>query len=209
MLLVLGTGGPSKGCAIDEKRVHAAASAMFRTLFCDLPTEVADHGRIAVLPPAKFPLPRAKPPPVKKAETSRWSEYAASRGIKRRRRENKTFDADIGEFVPRHGKKRRMIEAAKQSSWVVEVPSGKKFAKGEDPFTERAAGKRAAQSGQTTRQRRNTRRAGNGLATASFGAFDAPAGGVRTRRSAVAGGSKAKMGARAVRAAGKARKRRA
>ena len=76
------------------------------------------------LPPATFPLPREKPLPGKKAETT-WERFAKKKGIRDRKRGEggREYDAGKGEWVPRWGYKGRNKDG--EGGWIVEVDGEK------------------------------------------------------------------------------------
>eukprot|EP01147_Barroeca_monosierra_P009280 gene9280-1554_t len=83
-----------------------------------LPVETDADGRFAVLPKLKSKIPREKPVPKQK-ERTKWEQFAALKGIKKRKEGRMVFDEATKEYRPRWGYKR----AGDMSSlpWV-EIP---------------------------------------------------------------------------------------
>jgi hypothetical protein len=73
-----------------------------------------------MLPPIETELPRAKPLPKPKQAT-KWEQFAAAKGIQKKRRERKLWDEEKQEWVNRWGRGGKNKEAEEQ--WAVEVPA--------------------------------------------------------------------------------------
>eukprot|EP00040_Diaphanoeca_grandis_P000949 m.16991 g.16991 ORF g.16991 m.16991 type:complete len:332 (-) comp11293_c0_seq1:548-1543(-) len=69
-----------------------------------LPIERKDGIFLAKLPEPSYNLPRAKPVPEKKKQT-KWEEYAAGKGIQKKKRSRMILDDATGEYKPRFGYK--------------------------------------------------------------------------------------------------------
>lgn len=70
-----------------------------------LPSEAAEVGRLAKLPPPSTPLPRHKPLPKPRAPT-KWEIFAQQKGIQKKKRSKLVFDDAAGEYRRRFGYKR-------------------------------------------------------------------------------------------------------
>lgn len=98
------------------------------------PAVKTTEGVFAELPPLSLPLPREKPLPKQKA-TTKWDEFAKTKGIQKRKRSLKAWDEAHGEFMPRFGY--GSAKNDKMNDWLVELPdSGTGF---EDPRAEAKA----------------------------------------------------------------------
>jgi len=73
-----------------------------------------------MLPSIETPLPRAKPLPKPKAPT-KWEQFAAAKGIQKKRREKKIWDEEKQEWVDRWGRGAKNKQVEEQ--WAVEVPA--------------------------------------------------------------------------------------
>ena len=62
-----------------------------------LPSEKAEVGRMAMLPPPSTPLPRAKPLPKPRA-TTKWEIFAQEKGIQKKKRSKREYDEAAGEW---------------------------------------------------------------------------------------------------------------
>ena len=81
-----------------------------------LPTESAEVGRLAVLPPPKTKLPREKPVPVEKP-LSKWEQYKRDKGLKTRKKEKLVFDELSGTWKERYGpNKANKLD----NNWIIE-----------------------------------------------------------------------------------------
>lgn len=92
------TADPDAACLSVASRITQALVAQ---LFA-LPSEAADVGRVAQLPPPTTALPRAKPVP-KPREPTKWEKFAQQKGITKRKRSREVWDEDTKEFKRRHG----------------------------------------------------------------------------------------------------------
>lgn len=81
-----------------------------------LPSEPADPGRLATLPTHEFKLPREKPIPAQKAETT-WEKFAKSKGIKNKKKSRMVYDDEKKEYMPRWGYKRGSDDG---DNWLIE-----------------------------------------------------------------------------------------
>lgn len=78
---------------------------MINKLF-SLPSEPAEEsGRLVTLPPPTVHLPREKPVPVAKPKT-KWEIFAASKGLKKRKRQDKIWDEEKQQWLYKWGKDR-------------------------------------------------------------------------------------------------------
>ena len=94
-----------------------------------LPSEKAEVGRMAMLPPPTTPLPRAKPLPTPRAPT-KWEIFAQQKGIQKKKRSKLEYDDAAGEWRRRHGYKK-----ANDESDVAIIDAADDDTGGEDPFT--------------------------------------------------------------------------
>ena len=65
-------------------------------------------------------LPRALPLP-KPAARTRWQQFAAVKGIKKRKRSGKVYDEELQEWVGRHGGRSGKNVKEARDDWCVEV----------------------------------------------------------------------------------------
>jgi hypothetical protein len=159
-------------------------------------------GRVVELPPPSTRLPREKPLPRPKPPT-KWEEYAKKKGIVKRKRSQRVWDEEQGEWRGRHGFNR---VADPNDTPIVEAKAWEQSG-AEDPFTLGEREKKSRVSAQAWREAANVARgakAGGGgksraLAGASGGlpgladARGAPLGVVKT--AAIAARSTASKGA--------------
>lgn len=90
---------PDTACLDAATKVTQALVAQL----CALPSEAADVGRVAQLPPPTTALPRSKALP-KPREPTKWEKFAAQKGInQKRKRSREVFDEDTKEYKRRHG----------------------------------------------------------------------------------------------------------
>lgn len=90
---------PDTACLEAATKVTQALVAQ---LFA-LPSEAADVGRVAQLPPPTTALPRAKALP-KPREPTKWEKFAAQKGInQKRKRSREVWDEESKEYKRRHG----------------------------------------------------------------------------------------------------------
>ena len=89
---------PDAAClSVASKITQALVAQLFA-----LPSEAADVGRVAQLPPPTTALPRAKPVP-KPREPTKWEKFAQQKGITKHKRSREVWDEDTKEFKRRHG----------------------------------------------------------------------------------------------------------
>ena len=93
--------------------------ALINGLF-SLPIQKSGDGPLAMLPPIETALPRAKPLPKPKPPT-KWEQFAAAKGIQKKRRDRKIWDEEKQEWVNRWGRGGKNKEVEEQ--WAVEVPA--------------------------------------------------------------------------------------
>lgn len=93
----------------------------------ELPTERLDENIVAKMPKPAFTLPRARKLPEPRALT-KWEEFAKKKGIKKRVKDKKVWDAELEKWVPTFGYQH--FKAEKEKDWVLEVP------KNVDPYTD-------------------------------------------------------------------------
>jgi regulator of ribosome biosynthesis len=91
---------------------------LFSSLF-SLPTVSSEEGPLAQLPSPTTMLPRAKPLPKPKPPT-KWEQFAAAKGIQKKKKEKRIWDEERQEWVNRWGRdgKNKQIE----EQWITEVP---------------------------------------------------------------------------------------
>ncbi len=87
------------------------------------------QGRIVALPSPTTKLPRAKPIPKPRPPT-RWEQFAAKKGIQKRKRSKLEWDDTAGEWRRRHGYKR-----VNDPNDVPVIEASSKDQVGDDPFT--------------------------------------------------------------------------
>ncbi|KAF6232352.1 hypothetical protein HO173_009457 [Letharia columbiana] len=104
-----GDSTPAASQAASTSALNSAPSAASHPdpSACPIVTVTAGGGGggvLMALPPATFPLPREKPLPGKKAETT-WERFAKKKGIRDRKRGEggREYDAGKGEWVPKVG----------------------------------------------------------------------------------------------------------
>ncbi|CAD7701328.1 unnamed protein product [Ostreobium quekettii] len=106
-----------------------AAQALAAALF-SLPGQADDHGNwIVTLPDPIAAIPREKPLPTARPET-RWERFAKRKGIKKRKKEKRVWDEEVGEWRRRYGYKR--VGDARDVAVLDAKPTDEV---GEDPFT--------------------------------------------------------------------------
>lgn len=84
-----------------------------------LPTLPSEEGPLAQLPAPTTQLPRAKPLPKPKPPT-KWEQFAAAKGIQKKKREKKIWDEEKQEWVNRWGKDGKNKDV--EGHWLTEVP---------------------------------------------------------------------------------------
>eukprot|EP00456_Euglypha_rotunda_P074993 TRINITY_DN6905_c0_g1_i3.p1 TRINITY_DN6905_c0_g1~~TRINITY_DN6905_c0_g1_i3.p1 ORF type:complete len:376 (-),score=71.50 TRINITY_DN6905_c0_g1_i3:22-1149(-) len=124
-----------------------------------LPTEPLPSdlgiGRLAVLPPAVTAIPREKPLPKGKPKT-KWEEFAATKGIKKRKKSAMEFDEATGEYKRRYGYQ-RANDPTKQNEWLIEAKAGDKM--GEDPWAQLKKERKERVAANKAKQLKNLKRA--------------------------------------------------
>lgn len=86
-----------------------------------LPTNKSSLGPLAILPPAVTALPREKPLPKPKPETT-WERFAKAKGISHVKKDKDVWDEERQAFVPRWGRGGKSRE--KEEQWIHEVKAG-------------------------------------------------------------------------------------
>ncbi len=89
---------PDAACLTVASKITQALVAQ---LFA-LPSEAADVGRVAQLPPPTTALPRAKPIP-KPREPTKWEKFAQQKGITKHKRSREVWDEETQDFKRRFG----------------------------------------------------------------------------------------------------------
>ncbi|EKM79901.1 hypothetical protein AGABI1DRAFT_113150 [Agaricus bisporus var. burnettii JB137-S8] len=102
-----------------EQNARESSQKLLGALF-HLPSTASADGRLALLPPPTFALPREKPLPKAK-EMTKWERFAAAKGIQKKKREKKIWDEEKQEWVDRWGWKGKNKEG--ETQWLHEVPS--------------------------------------------------------------------------------------
>ncbi|KAH8657553.1 ribosomal biogenesis regulatory protein [Tricladium varicosporioides] len=101
------------------------AQALLNQLLSTCPIASTPSGVLLSLPAIETPLPREKPLPPPKAQTT-WQKFAAKKGIKPKTAEEKkklVYDEATGEWVPKWGYKGK--NKAGEQDWIVEVDEKK------------------------------------------------------------------------------------
>ncbi|RDW64710.1 ribosome biogenesis regulatory protein [Coleophoma crateriformis] len=97
------------------------AQALLNQLLSTCPIQSTPSGVLLSLPEISTRLPREKPLPPPKAQTT-WEKFAAKKGIKGKTAEQKkkmVYDDNTGEWVPKWGYKG--ANKAGENDWIVEV----------------------------------------------------------------------------------------
>jgi len=89
---------PDAACLTAARKI---TQALVAKLF-SLPSEAADVGRVAQLPPPTTVLPRAKPIP-KPREPTKWEKFAQQKGITKHKRSREVWDEESQDFKRRFG----------------------------------------------------------------------------------------------------------
>ena len=89
---------PDAACLTAASKI---TQALVAKLF-SLPSEAADVGRVAQLPPPTTALPRAKPIP-KPREPTKWEKFAQQKGITKHKRSREVWDEETQDFKRRFG----------------------------------------------------------------------------------------------------------
>ncbi|EFJ46846.1 hypothetical protein VOLCADRAFT_118049 [Volvox carteri f. nagariensis] len=139
--------------------------ALVTQLF-NLPAEAVRGGRLANLPAPTTQLPRALPVPKAKPLT-KWQQFAAKKGIVKRKRSKLAYDDTTGEWRRRYGYKRLNDD---NDIPIIEAKATDK--PGEDPFAALAAEKRervkANRASQLANLKQVAKRVGAGALPASL-----------------------------------------
>ncbi|KAH8815479.1 ribosomal biogenesis regulatory protein [Xylogone sp. PMI_703] len=101
------------------------AQVLINQLLSTCPIASTPTGVLLTLPEIETKLPREKPLPTPKAETT-WAKFAAKKGIKPKSaaaRQKMVYDDATGEWVPKWGYKG--ANKAGESDWIVEVDEKK------------------------------------------------------------------------------------
>ena len=85
-----------------QERARDSVQLIVGRLF-SLPSEPADHGRLADLPAPTTVLPREKPIPKPKPPT-RWEQFAKEKGIQKKKKDRMVYDDATKEWRPQWGK---------------------------------------------------------------------------------------------------------
>jgi regulator of ribosome biosynthesis len=157
---------------------------LLNTLF-SLPTQPSPDGPLAQLPTPTTALPRAKPLPKPKPPT-KWEQFAAARGISKRKREKAVWDEEKGEWINRWGRDGKSRESEEQ--WLQEVPDNapidfdpgqqsrkerkERVAKNEKQQLRNIANAQSADQREAQKAELNRSIATSRVSTASMGRFD-------------------------------------
>ena len=87
-----------------QERARESVQLLVSRLFA-LPSEAAEHGRLAELPAPTTVLPREKPVPKPKPPT-RWEAFAKEKGIQKKKKERMVYDEQTKEYRPQWGYKK-------------------------------------------------------------------------------------------------------
>ncbi|CAL3962104.1 unnamed protein product [Diplocarpon coronariae] len=101
------------------------AQALLNQLLSTCPIASTPNGVLLSLPEIETRLPREKPLPPPKAQTT-WERFAAKKGIKAKtaeQRKKMVYDDASGEWVPKWGYKG--ANKAGENDWIVEVDEKK------------------------------------------------------------------------------------
>ncbi|KAG7007230.1 regulator of ribosome biosynthesis [Physcia stellaris] len=119
---------PSPSEALIASTARDTAQALINQLLTTCPiTSSPSAGVLMNLPPCTTPLPREKPLPPPKTETT-WEKFAKKKGIKDKSKgEGKmVYDEAKGEWMPKWGYKGRNKDG--EGEWIVEVDEKKEKA---------------------------------------------------------------------------------
>uniref|UniRef100_A0A0N4ZUF6 Ribosome biogenesis regulatory protein n=1 Tax=Parastrongyloides trichosuri TaxID=131310 RepID=A0A0N4ZUF6_PARTI len=84
----------------------------------DLEKVTVDEAICAKLPPKIYKLPREKPLPKEK-ELTKWEKYAKEKGIIKKKKDKKVYDADSKTWKPTFGYNRGNDDT---KDWLIEIP---------------------------------------------------------------------------------------
>ncbi|KAK4535736.1 hypothetical protein CDCA_CDCA06G1761 [Cyanidium caldarium] len=151
--------------------VQSLVDALFQLPVDAEATGRAGHGRVVRLPPPQQRLPREKPLPELDAPLTKWERFAREKGIQKRKRERMVWDAERGEWRPRHGGGRaRPSIRSHADEWVIEDKG--QVAPGENPFRRKGASGQRVDRAQKWRSQIDDQLAVATRSTASLGKFD-------------------------------------
>lgn len=85
----------------------------------ELPTERLDEHIVVKLPKPNFALPRARKLPEAR-QLTKWEQFAKDKGIKKRKKDKKVWDEELGKWVPTYGYQK--YKAEREKDWCLEVP---------------------------------------------------------------------------------------
>jgi len=124
----------------------------FNRIF-ELPTQKIENGVAAKLPKTITKLPREKPVPKPKP-LSKWQKYAKEKGIKKKKKEYKVYDAATDEFKPTWGNHKVNQE---EREWILPAKETDKI--GSDPFLEKQQAKKERIQKNKKQREENSKRA--------------------------------------------------
>jgi regulator of ribosome biosynthesis len=148
---VAGKSNFADGKAMSE-RARASVQLLVSRLFA-LPSEPAEHGRLAELPAVTTVLPREKPVPKPKPPT-RWEKFAKEKGIQKKKKERMVYDDQAKEWRPNWGYKR----ANEDHTPILEAAKGDDGS--ENPFEKKLNDKKERIKKQKNQEKRNIEEAG-------------------------------------------------
>lgn len=138
-----------------DSTARDCAQSILNQLLTTCPINSTPDGVHVSLPQPTFLLPREKPVPTPKEETT-WQKFAKKKGIAPKKREGKTvYDEATGEWVPKYGYKG--VNKKGENEWLVEVDEKKEKATGEagDVRRERRAERKERVKRQERKERSN------------------------------------------------------
>jgi regulator of ribosome biosynthesis len=134
-----------------QERAQKSVQLLVGRLFA-LPSEPAEHGRLAELPAPTTVLPREKPVPKPKPLT-RWEQFAKEKGIQKKKKDRMVFDETTKEWRPQWGYKR----ANEDHTAIIEA--GPNDDGSVDPFEKKANEKKDRIQKQKNQEKRNAEEA--------------------------------------------------
>lgn len=137
-----------------------AAQSLINQLLTTCPIVKSTEGVALTLPQPSFPLPREKSIPAPK-EATKWEKFAAKKGIKAKRRDerkNMVFDEEKQDWVPKWGYKGKNKDG--ENDWLVEIDEKKEKRTGEagDARKDTRTERKERVKRQERRQRANERK---------------------------------------------------
>jgi len=129
------------------ERARESAQLLVGRLFT-LPSEQADHGRLAELPAPTTLLPREKPTPKPKPLT-RWEAFAKDKGIQNKKKDRMVYDDRSKEWRPQYGYKK----AGEDITPILEAGKGDDGSS--DPFAKKLDDKKERIQKQKNQEKRN------------------------------------------------------